>query len=359
MYSEHQRRPAPRNRAASPFSCFRALALASAGVAYAAGCTETTPAELYIESPVINLGVIDPGVHDFAVAVENRGGRALAIGNIASSCTCMSVQAPPLLSPGSKSDIQVKVKVSPGVGSASLSITLSGAETRIVHLEWQGKSPPRLVSPEIEIAQRTGEGASQEVEVSYAGGDGSDLRFLGALGLPDDVTVELVADDPFAIRPTPGLGVGKNPPPPVVGKAVLRLKSSATRAHVSSTTCTLKVRLRGVEYELPLLVGVKVHDGIQARPEKLFFSGRGWDRLKNVDRRAIVSTSGVRIDQLGVSRKPSFLEVSLASVGSPPVATLTARVTAAPPTGLSQDAIILKDRRGAELLIPVLVSYEP
>ena len=327
-----------------------------------AGCARTpTPSILYLESPTLDLGVLDPGEHPFSIAIENRGGSGLAIERISSSCSCTVAKSPPMVLPGAKAAIQGTVKVSPGPGAARLSIADNDpGKERLVQLSWFGRSPPRLLPPSLEISQRLGETATREFEISYAGGDSSTaLKFLGGFKLPKGMSIEIMSDDPYAIRAIPGLGVGNNAPAPVVGKAVFRLSSSVAQEQSLFATCIVKVSHRGVEYQLPLSITLSTHGALQAKPEQLLFTANSLDRLKRIERKATIRSDTAIGCRLEVVRKPPFVEVSLAPAGSDSQAALTVRVIAAPPAGVKQDEIVLTSAAGAELVIPVFIDYDP
>ncbi len=186
------------------------------------------------------------------------------------------------------------------------------------------------------------------------------MTFLGASDLPDGLTLELVSEEPNAIRAIPGLGVSpKEAPYLVVGKAILRLKSVSPKES-PATTCTVNVRQRGVDYRLPLTIAVDVQQGLRAKPDRLLFSASRLDGLKRIKRKTIIYSDTKDGGRLEVLRRPLYLDINLARAQSPTLeTTMTARVLSSPPTGSREDEIVLRNSRGTEITIPVYISYDP
>ncbi len=333
------------------------------GIVCGSGCGSRAAApELHIESLAIDLGILEPGTHEFSVPIENRGGAPLTIRSVDSSCSCTVARAPVTLAGGAADQIQGSVHVGAGPGSARLQIG-HNAPTRehVIQLTWFGKTAPRLVTSSVEISQRIGQSAIRELEISYPGGDqGSSLEYLGASGLPEGATLEITAQDPAALRTIPGLGTTPYEAPSlVVGRAVLRFTSAASRKTPIRTTCTIKVRQHDSVYELPLAIAIATHQGLRASPERLLFTATSFDRLRRIERKILVEAEGADIVDLSVARKPDFIKAGLAPAGSDSKRSLTVRVTERPPTDTKPCEIVLKNKSGSSLTIPVLISYDP
>ena len=338
------------------------LAIAIVAVLGMGGCSRPNgPPELFLESSAIELGVLDPGKHALSIAVENRGGTPLDFEKITTSCSCTVMDSPSNLSPGMKGLVQGTVSIIPGPGSAQVFIESNDPQKKhVIRLGWFGKSTPRLVPSSLEISQRIGETIIRDLEIAYPGGGPEEhLTFLGASDLPAEMTLQLVSDDPHAIRAIPGLGVSPNEAPSlIVGKTVLRLSCVATRTTAPATTCIVNVRHRNFDYKLPLTIAVRTHQGLIARPRALLFTSSRLDKLKEQKRSSIVRSDSKEGRRLEVVRKPFFLDVKLDSTQGSSLATLTARLSASPPTGLRDSDILLKSANGDEVVIPVYITCD-
>lgn len=250
--------------------------------------------------------------------------------------------------------------MSTGPGTAQLFISSNDSQRKhVFQIAWFGKATPRLVPSSVELSPRVGETAARDVEISYPGGESAGhLTFVGASALPDGVTVELESEDPCALRAIPGMGASpRQAPSLVVGKAVLRVNGLALRKSPTTATSNIVVRQRGVTYNLPFTITVKPHQGLHARPRGLLFTASSPDRLQRLKRQCIVSSDSARPGRLEVVRKPSFLSVDLEpSVDSDRQTVLTASVTEAPPPGLKESEVLLRNADGDEVAIQVHAS---
>lgn len=342
-----------------PALVFVGLALSVAG-----GCTKrNTPPRLFVEAATIDLGVVDPGIRDFSFNVENRGGSALKVEKIHSSCTCTVAERPKSLRPGEAALVRGVVRVSAGPGSTNLSIFSNDPDgDRAIHLEWFGTCLPTLVPSSITISEPSTGVAVHELEITYPGGEPrQSLSFLGAANLPDGVRLEVVSENPSAIRAIPGLGVSpRQAPYATVGRTLLKLTASAQLNAPASAECLVRVIHRGVTHNLPLAITIRPHRGLSATPDRLLFSATDFSTLMRIRRRTRVHLGASAGRRIEVVQKPDFLAVELETQGSAPLdVALTVSVKSAPPIGSSTERIVLKSAGGPGLVLPVLVSYAP
>jgi hypothetical protein len=328
------------------------------------GCfNSSSPPQFYTEMPFVDLGVLDPGKHSFAIEIANHGGGRLCIEKVISSCSCTIANPPIDLTPGGRGQIRGTVSVGAGPGSARLFIAGNDqVQEHVVHLTWFGKSTPKILPPLLHISKRSDETAVRDIEISYPGGaSGGHLTLLGAHDLPEGVSLEEVSDDPFAIRAIPGFGAAPNEAPwLIVGKALLKLKCSGSVRGSITRACTVNVEQRGVKHQLPLTIIVDCDEGLRAKPQRLLFSANSIDELKRLQRKTTVSSDTDGDAQLEIVEKPPYLDVHLTKrTDSPRETTLAARVLSPPPTGQQKAEVVVRNSGGAQIKIPIYIAYEP
>jgi len=236
-------------------------------------------------------------------------------------------------------------------------------EPRQVRIRWFGKSQPTLIPNALDVAMKVGVGESREVEVSYPAGDPPvPLEFVGASGLPGGVKVELIENNPAAIRAIPGLSAStQTAPSPFVGRAKLRVNFPApTAPGQSAFESSVDFRQRGRAIEMPLRVSLEVHAGLRCQPDWLLFSARDAEALKQV-RRSATLTSDNPGDQFTVVEKPAYLDVTLApkNAGATTRAVVTASITATPPPGEANPRLVLADAEGRQVSVKLYVGVGP
>ncbi len=328
------------------------------------GCGEgERPARVVFVADVVDLGVLDPGEVDFTVPFRNDGSVPLRVGQVSSTCSCTNAEATPEVGPAGSGTVRGKVKVQSGPGAAELTVATEGTgEPRKLRLKWFGKSTPTLVPAALDVRMRAGVAQSRQVEISYPAGDPPiPLRFVGVSGLPEGARVELIENNPAAIKGLPGVSTSVHAAPsPFIGKAKLRIDLPASPTPGSiAFECVVKFTQQSKTIELPFTVRVRSDEGLRCHPEVLLFSASDFGALKQIRRKAIL-TSDLSDDRFEVVEKPSYLDVQVTrdSVGQSSNATLTAGVVEPPPPGETGRQLVIENSAGRRIAITLFIGLD-
>lgn len=304
---------------------------------------------LGVPERLVNLGPHDPGGATFSVPIENRGDAELIVSEIISSCTCTIPEAPPAIPPGGTGTIRGTVTVATGPGTAKLVIHHNAGEPEVVLLKWMGNAEPVLLPPVVSLDVRRGGTATADVVVSYPGGDPEmGLTVEAITGLPDFVTLDVVADEPEAIVGDPSYSALR-----ASGSTTLVLKVDAP-ATVGDREIfgAVEVEQAGRRFELPLTFELRVHDGIVAAPQRLLMSAA--DRESLVGRRSAARLEAVGPTDLEVVDHPGFLEATLSAEGDGSYR-LGIEVISVPPERTGTYEVSVAGGDGSSIAVPVRV----
>ena len=328
------------------------------------GCAPVErPAQLVLdaENSTIDLGVLDPGEREFVIPFRNGGTVPLQVARVVSTCSCAEAAATSRVGPGESGRLTGKVKVQGGPGGTVLNLTTNAPEdSPPIRVRWFGKSVPRLLISALDVTQKVGVAAMRQVEVSYPAGDPPvPLELVGVDGLPTGMRVQLVQNNPVAIRAIPGVSASLHTAPsPFVGEATLQIDlPTPSKPGKSAYGALIKFSQRGRIIEVPLKVSLQVDEGLRRQPGSLLFSASDPEALTRLRRRAVI-LSDQPDDQFTVAEKPSYLDVTLKTqtVGATTRGDLSATINAAPPAGEPTPHLVLEDSSGRRVAVDLYIG---
>jgi hypothetical protein len=292
------------------------------------------PPSLIIDSRHFELGMVEPGTHEFRVPIRNGGGSPLVLLDIRATCGCAFITKCEPIPAGDTGIITGKVSIRPGRGASTVLLVSNAPEAKhLIELRWFGKRVPLLIPSLLEVSGRPNQEIRRDLSVVYAAGEKLEVS-----GLSNSKVCRSWRIDPDASGP---IEVPKNAYTETLGISLALVSPGEEGEHVIETR--FRCKQGALNYEIPLLLRFDVRGPMYSKPHRIFVGGSSVEDLVGRKFRATVIVEG-KSNPISVESKPEFVECKLEQVAEEYF--LHGTIKSPPPQGLSEFRIVLRNTVG-------------
>jgi len=196
----------------------------------------------------LNLRILEPGRHEIAIPILNRGAQEEVIEQMSSSCSCVVSSQAGIVPAMSRKEVMLDISVREGKGGATISLLTKTGQREFVDLSWRGRSKPLLVPPRIFHQLTKRHQFSRKIQVLFA--SGADFSFLGVEGSSEEFEATLLpaTEDHISLKRA-GVNSG-------LSSAIIELTANDQTLDACEVNLLLLVSVDGEVHRLTLPVKV-------------------------------------------------------------------------------------------------------